>query len=261
MKLLSVLLTVLMIFSSVSVGASAAKASYQTVQNLKDLQAYSPYGTVTRLSTEERMSILFDSLDNLLAPMTSLNMGYLVNVNLLITKIQLYVNLTSVNEICKTLDSAASLLTSTIGSIAKGIVNLGIVEEVNLKTWNNTYSGMSRENTDQLRIVQGILDTLDDNGAVIDTVFTNGLELGMIKNFITGLDLSGINKLIVDLHKTRHHCIQTIAVVLKARRPSRPENCSRQCRVRPYDNRTEFCKRLVHKAHELDLIQSRRRRQ
>ncbi len=201
MKLLSVLLTVLMIFSSVSVGASAAKASYQTVQNLKDLQAYSPYGTVTRLSTEERMSILFDSLDNLLAPMTSLNMGYLVNVNLLITKIQLYVNLTSVNEICKTLDSAASLLTSTIGSIAKGIVNLGIVEEVNLKTWNNTYSGMSRENTDQLRIVQGILDTLDDNGAVIDTVFTNGLELGMIKNFITGLDLSGINKLIVDLPK------------------------------------------------------------
>ena len=199
MKLLSVLLTVLMIFSSVSVGASAAKASYQTVQNLKDLEAYSPYGTVTRLSTEERMSILFDSLDNLLAPMTNLNMGYLVNVNLLITKIQLYVNLTSVNEICKTLDSAASLLTSTIGSIAKGIVNLGIVEEVNLKTWNNTYSGMSRENTDQLRIVQGILDTLDDNGKVIDTVFANGLELGMIKNFISGLDLSSINKLIVDL--------------------------------------------------------------
>lgn len=198
-KLLSLLLTVLMIFSSISIGASAATAKYKTVAELEELKAYSPYGTVTRLSTEERISIVFDSLDLLLAPMTNLNMGYLVNVNLLITKIQLYVNLTSVNEICKTLDSAASLLCGGWGTIAKGILNLGIIEDVELKTWNNTYKGMSREKSENLRIVQGIMETLDDNGGLIDTVFTKGLELGMIKNFISGLDLSSINKVIVDL--------------------------------------------------------------
>ena len=199
MKLLSIFLTVLMIFSSISVGAFAAKANYKTVADLEGLKAYSPYGTVTRLSTEERLSILCDSLDLLLAPMTNLNMGYLVNVNLLITKIQLYVNLTSLNEICKTLDSAASLLCGGWGTIAKGLLNLGIVEDVVLNTWNNSYKGMSRESHDHVRIFRGVMETLDDNGGLIDTVFTKGLELGMIKNFISGLDLSGINKLIVNL--------------------------------------------------------------
>ncbi|MCH5170019.1 MAG: hypothetical protein J1F24_01895 [Oscillospiraceae bacterium] len=200
-KLLSLLLTVLMIFSSISIGASAAKAQYRTVAELEALEAYSPYGTVTRLSTEERMSIVFDFLDITLAPMTSLNMGYLVNVNLLITKIQLYVNLTSVNEICKTLDSAASLLCGGWGTIAKGLLNLGILEDLVLNTWNNNYKGMSREGSDNLRIVQGLMETLDDNGGLINTVFTKGLELGMIKNFISGLDLSSINSVIVDLPK------------------------------------------------------------
>ena len=56
-KLLSVILAIVMLFSSMSIMASAAKANYKTVADLEANQAYSPYGTVTRLSTEERMSI------------------------------------------------------------------------------------------------------------------------------------------------------------------------------------------------------------
>ena len=57
-KLLSVLLAMLMILSSLTVMASAAKANYKTVADLETNAAYSPYGAVTRLSTEERLSIL-----------------------------------------------------------------------------------------------------------------------------------------------------------------------------------------------------------
>ena len=68
-KLLSVLLAVIMILSSMSVMASAAPANYKTVADLEANDAYSPYGTVTRLSTEARMSIVFDFLDNVLGPL------------------------------------------------------------------------------------------------------------------------------------------------------------------------------------------------
>ena len=53
-KLLSVVLAVVLALSAFSVLGSAAKTSYQTVADLKKLDAYSPYGQVTRLSAEER---------------------------------------------------------------------------------------------------------------------------------------------------------------------------------------------------------------
>ena len=73
-KLLSVLLAVLMILSSLSIAASAAKANYKTVANLESLSAYNNYGTVTRLSSEERFSIVLDELDRILAK-ANINMG------------------------------------------------------------------------------------------------------------------------------------------------------------------------------------------
>ena len=125
-KLLSVLLAVVLALSCMSVMASAAgKTNYKTVEELKALGAYSPYGQVTRLSLEERTSIVFDFLDNTLAPMSSLNMGRLLNLNLLITKLTLDVNLTSVDGICDTFDSIESLWTNGLFSIAKAILNLG----------------------------------------------------------------------------------------------------------------------------------------
>ena len=74
-KLLSVLLAVLMILSSLSIAASAAKTNYKTVANLESLSAYNNYGTVTRLSSEERFSIVLDELDRSDIPLIEKELG------------------------------------------------------------------------------------------------------------------------------------------------------------------------------------------
>ncbi len=190
-KLLSVILAILMIFSSLSVASFAAKANYKTVDELEALNAYDGYGQVTRLSTEERMSILFDQLDLLLGQ-ANINMGTVLDT----MGLKITINLTSVNNICSSFDTFKSTMSSGLYSIAKAFVNLGILEELSFSTWQ---SGMSREGTAQLTIVSEILELLSANKSAINTVFTNGLELGMIANFITGLDIKPINNLIKNI--------------------------------------------------------------
>ena len=99
-KLLSVLLAIVIALSCMSVMASAAKTQYQTVANLKNLDAYSPYGQVTRLSTEERTSIVLDFLDNVL-PGLNINMGTVIDV----LGLTVMIDLTSVDQLCKSFDS------------------------------------------------------------------------------------------------------------------------------------------------------------
>lgn len=190
-KLLSVILAILMIFSSLSVASFAAKANYKTVDELNALQAYNQYGSVTRLSTEERMSILFDALDNLLAQ-ANINMGTVVDT----MGLKVTINFTSVNNLCASLDSFRSTLTGSTFKFAAALVNLGILEKVKFDSWQ---SGMTREGTDQLTIVYELLQLLSANTAAVNEVFSNGIELGMIANFIKGLDLSSINGLITNI--------------------------------------------------------------
>lgn len=190
-KLLSVILAILMIFSSLSVASFAAKANYKTVDELNALQAYNQYGSVTRLSTEERMSILFDALDNLLAQ-ANINMGTVVDT----MGLKVTINFTSVNNLCASLDSFRSTLTGSTFKFAAALVNLGILEKVKFDSWQ---SGMTREGTDQLTIVYELLQLLSANTKAVNEVFSNGIELGMIANFIKGLDLSSINGLITNI--------------------------------------------------------------
>lgn len=191
-KLLSIFLAVIMILSTLTVGAFAAKTSYQTVANLNNLSAYSPYGTVTRLSTEERMSILMDFLDRTLAPLTSLNMGTVFDK----LGITIYINLTSVDEICKSLDSFKSATSNTMFSIAKGIVDLGILEELSMSTWA---SGMSRTGTAQLTIIAELLELLSNNTGLVDAILTDGLDLGLANSALASLDTDKINGIVTDL--------------------------------------------------------------
>lgn len=160
-KLLSVILAVVMIFSTMSVMAFAAKTEYQTSDNLTALGAYSPDGAVTRLSTEERMSVVFDFLDVTLAA-ANINMGEVFNVNLGLTTLKLNIDLRSVDAICGTIDSAKALLNNGIVKGLKGL--LGIVKDANLKNWK---SGMTREKNAQLDIVNGIATLLNDNASLV----------------------------------------------------------------------------------------------
>lgn len=186
-KLLSVILAVVMIFSTMSVMAFAAKTEYQTSDNLTALDAYSPDGAVTRLSTEERMSVVFDFLDVTLAA-ANINMGDVINK----AGLHLVIDLRSVNALCGTIDSAQALLNNGLVKLVKGL--LGIVKDVNLKNWP---SGMTRENHDQLDIVNGIATLLNDNAGLVKTVINDGkLDVGIIGNFV---DISGVNKYLADL--------------------------------------------------------------
>lgn len=186
-KLLSVILAVVMIFSTMSVMAFAAKTKYQTSDNLTALDAYSPDGAVTRLSTEERMSVVFDFLDVTLAA-ANINMGDVINK----AGLHLVIDLRSVNALCGTIDSAQALLNNGLVKLVKGL--LGIVKDANLKNWP---SGMTRENHDQLDIVNGIATLLNDNAGLVKKVINDGkLDVGIIGNFV---DISGVNKYLSDL--------------------------------------------------------------
>lgn len=186
-KLLSVILAVVMIFSTMSVMAFAAKTEYQTSDNLTALDAYSPDGAVTRLSTEERMSVVFDFLDVTLAA-ANINMGDVINK----AGLHLVIDLRSVNALCGTIDSAQALLNNGLVKLVKGL--LGIVKDANLKNWP---SGMTRENHDQLDIVKGIATLLNDNAGLVKKVINDGkLDVGIIGNFV---DISGVNKYLADL--------------------------------------------------------------
>lgn len=186
-KLLSVILAVVMIFSTMSVMAFAAKTKYQTSDNLTALDAYSPDGAVTRLSTEERMSVVFDFLDVTLAA-ANINMGDVINK----AGLHLVIDLRSVNALCGTIDSAQALLNNGLVKLVKSL--LGIVKDANLKNWP---SGMTRENHAQLDIVNGIATLLNDNADLVKKVINDGkLDVGIIGNFV---DISGVNKYLSDL--------------------------------------------------------------
>lgn len=186
-KLLSVILAVVMIFSTMSVMAFAAKTEYQTSDNLTALDAYSPDGAVTRLSTEERMSVVFDFLDVTLAA-ANINMGEVINT----AGLKLTIDLRSVNALCGTIDSAQALLNNGLVKLVKSL--LGIVKNANLKNWP---SGMTREKNAQLDIVNGIATLLNDNAGLVKKVINDGkLDVGIIGNFV---DISGVNKYLSDL--------------------------------------------------------------
>lgn len=186
-KLLSVILAVVMIFSTMSVMAFAAKTKYQTSDNLTALNAYSPDGAVTRLSTDERMSVVFDFLDVTLAA-ANINMGDVINK----AGLHLVIDLRSVNALCGTIDSAQALLNNGLVGGVKWM--LGIVKDANLKNWK---SGMTREDNAQLEIVNGIATLLNDNAGLVKKVINDGkLDVGIIGNFV---DISGVNKYLSDI--------------------------------------------------------------
>lgn len=180
-KLLSVILAIVMIFSSMSVLASAAKANYKTTADLEANAAYSPYGAVTRLSTEERMSILFDYLDNVLGG-ANINMGKLFDV----AGLSLTVDLRSVNALLGTIDNVKSLRENGLVKLVAGL--LGILKDLDVSTWQ---AGMTRESVDQLTIIYELLEFLNQNRSLLAGVVRSGnVDLGVASSALAGVDLS-----------------------------------------------------------------------
>ena len=182
-KLLSVLLAFVMALSCMTMMASAAgKTKYQTVADLDEgLQAYSPYGTVTRLNSEERLSIVFDALDQLLGgiPNSKMNVPVVGDIDY-----------GSINGIFKTVDRVQDLLgTPILGAIAKSA--LGDVGKIGFSKWT---AKQQRENTAQIAMLDNLLTLLSDSGTqtTVYNVIKNGkLNLGLVGSFVS-IDLSVI---------------------------------------------------------------------
>lgn len=188
-KLLSVILAIVMLFSSMTVLASAAKAEYKTVDDLEAMGAYNQYGAVTRLSTEERLSILFDYLDQVLGDanikMNPIDLSVLGSLN---------INLTSVNALCGTVDNVRSLLKDN--TFALGLVGwmLGVINDVNIDTWR---AGMTRESVNQSDIVYELLELLNANAGLVGKIIRDrDIDLGVVGNFV---DLSSVTTYIGDI--------------------------------------------------------------
>ncbi len=201
-KLLSVILAVLMIFSSLSVASFAVgKTNYKTVEDLTALDAYNTYGSVTRLTTEERMSILFDQLDILLGEL-NINMG---TIDLSILG-KLTIDLRSINALCKTVDNVKEFVEGKKALLWM----VGVAKNINVSTWQ---SGMTRETTSQIMIVTELLELLSANEPLVSAVLTDGLDLGVANNFLP-FDRKGMSDLIKDLPGT----IKALIFPLMARR-------------------------------------------
>lgn len=188
-KLLSVILAFVMALSCMTMMASAAKANYKTVDDLEGINAYSPYGTVTRLSMEVRTSMVLDALDSLLGSMPQLNMGELFKLT---DNLRLSVDLTSVNALFGTVDGLKSLLNNGAVRLVKWM--LGTVQYINVDTWN---TGMNRESNGQVQMVDELLELLSNNTNLIDRVLSKGIDLGVANSALP--DMSGINNFVKDL--------------------------------------------------------------
>lgn len=188
-KLLSVILAIVMIFSSMSVLASAAKANYKTVADLTANEAYDTYGAVTRLSTEERMSIVLDFLDNTL--------GNIPNSSMTIPVLNINVNYGSVNGLLKTIDEITG---HTLVGMAIGIASKdNLLKSLKIDYWKNNCSGMTREGTDQLVIVGNLLRFLNDNAPAVKKLLDTGsLEVGLL-NGALGSIRDQLNAIVKDV--------------------------------------------------------------
>ena len=185
-KLLSVILAIVMLFTSMSVMASAAKASYQSVSDLEGLQAYDDYGAVTRLSTEERVSILLDYLDNMLASLG----GEPIDISVAT------IDYSSVNALLGSIDG---LKGSIIGTLVGNNPDGGdLIARVTLDCWQE---GMSRENTAQLTIVAEIVELLGSNGGAVQQLLNDGrIDLGALDPLIGAIvDFSAIDAYLADV--------------------------------------------------------------
>ena len=191
-KLLSVVLAVVLAFSALSVLGSAAVTQYKTVADLEALDAYSPYGQVTRLSTEERASIVQDFLDSVL-PGLGINMGEVFNV----LGLSITLDLSNIDRLCYSLDTVKSTMNNTLFGIAAGIVNLGILEQLKMDTWN---TGIDRAGDSQITLFAEFFELLSNNSGLVYNVLSSGnLDLGIIGGFLGGVDLSAVTNIIGDL--------------------------------------------------------------
>ncbi len=172
-KLLSVLLAILMIFSTMSVMASAYTKEYKTSEAITALNGYNDIDTVTRLSVDVRADMILDWLDNLLA-------GLNINVPLSILGT---LNATSVDN---ALNSVVEIIGGSTFGFAAGLGMLGDLRDINIDALR-TYRRSSTD-TGSEYVLYSLFEFLGNssNVGVIQKVADGTIEFGNIVGQLVG---------------------------------------------------------------------------
>lgn len=168
-KLLSVVLAILMIFSTMSVMASAYADTWNNM-DISKLYKANDKAMSTALTDEERAAYLCDIVDDLLA-----------GANIYTSVAGQNIDLRSINALGTTLNNLGTLL-----SIAGAFVDLGLIEELDF----GQIKGVNRSQSDVV-VIEKLLAFLDANAGKLGDALANGLSLGLIESS-AGLDLSAI---------------------------------------------------------------------
>lgn len=174
-KLLSVILAVVMIFSCMSVMASAYQAyddSQEAVYTSNDT------GLSMLLTDEQRASWFCDLVNNLLAS---------VNIKTTVPVVGT-IDFTSLDATCDTLASLKGL----IGFMGIGL-DLGIIEQLDLSTIDGKESI-----SNAVGMLDELIVFLDNNVEVLGNIIGNGVSFGVLGGAIP-VDLTEVNKILVNL--------------------------------------------------------------
>ena len=174
-KLLSVILAVVMIFSCMSVMASAYQAyddSQEAVYTSHDT------GLSMLLTDEQRASWFCDLVNNLLAS---------VNIKTTVPVVGT-IDFTSLDATCDTLASLKGL----IGFMGIGL-DLGIIEQLDLSTIDGKESI-----SNAVGMLDELIVFLDNNVEVLGNIIGNGVSFGVLGGAIP-VDLTEVNKILVNL--------------------------------------------------------------
>ncbi len=166
-KLLSIVLCVLMVFSTVSVAAFAEDETAEP-----DYTYTMKY--YANKSDEYGIGKLLDELNKFLAEQN-------IHEVIEITKgVSFDIDLRSVNALCGTLDEFQDLLDNLLISTAIKIA-LGDLEYVSFKTWE---TGLKRSPVNDVVILKELIEFINANGTVINKVVDGSLDLGLANKFI-----------------------------------------------------------------------------
>lgn len=175
-KLLSVILAIVMIFSSLSVMASAYQAYDDGQQAVYDSN---DKGLAFLLTDEQRASWFCDLVNDLLLS---------VNIKQEVAVIGT-IDLTSLDAVCDTIGNLKGLI-----GVGGAFVDLGLLEKLNFGAINKDISVNNTNGAQEM--ITALLNFLDTNiGTVIDTIIPGGISLGIIN---VG-DLSAVNDILADI--------------------------------------------------------------
>lgn len=180
LKVVSILLAMIMGFSCMTMGVSAAYADYSTPAGYDSLDH--PYISIAQCG-----SMLLDYVDNMLAEAGTSLVG---EIDAIFWSPVTY-NFTSVDN---ALNSIVGIMNSGLVKDAKGLLNLGDLEKININAINNSPRRTTPGRAD-LEIVYALTQFLADNrniiGRIVDSCWDNG---GLVKYFFD------INETIGDIH-------------------------------------------------------------